>query len=461
MKKTNRRHSKAVFLRGWLRFISSIERKKRNKPKRGKNGKLRFADDITPIKNQVVSFIEKISTMKEYDSSILRLKEDKITIPKNFDLYYYPEQSLTFISAATKLIARGKRKSYLLNYKRNKTHCLGVECLLGVALTAARQSNINYQDSTVQINGIYPKDEQYLEIIRDIGLVKEISNADPGMVLDATETSKKSNPKQRIFSADSIGKESASAFAHDTKNITAEGFTGYINKCLNDHGLKLVNEARDHLTSCMGELLDNAERHCGLEQRPRWYLRGFVNNNVRNPICELAVFNFGKTIDETFDELPDEHFSLSRQVNPYVKRHIGKKGMFKEGLITVAALQGRVSCKNINETDSSGTGTIELLKLFQDMHDSLKKMGRDIKGGIKMTLISGNTHINFDGSYQLKKKSLNNAQSDIFTYPFNDIGLESEPDRTYLKQMKDARFPGVMINIRFPLPENATQRTGG
>lgn len=459
MKKNNRKNSRAIFLRGWLRFISSVERKKRKKSRKGVDGSLRFANDIVPIKNQVVSFIENISVIKEYNSSILRRNAEKILIPKYFDLYYNPEKSLLFISAATKLIARGKSNSYLFNYRKNKTHSLGLECLLGVALTAARHNNINFKDAMVQINGVYPKDEHYLEIIRDIGLVKEISNADPGKVLDATEASKKINPKQRIFSADSIGKENASAFAHDTKNNTAENFTKYINGCLNDHGLKLVSDAEKHLTSCMGELLDNAERHCGLEQRPRWYLRGFVNNNVRNPICELAVFNFGKTIDETFDDLPEDHFSLSKQVAPYVEKHINKKGMFKEGLITVAALQGRVSCKNEKETDSSGTGTIELLKLFQDMHDNLKKMGRDIKGGIKMTLISGSTHINFDGSYQLRQKLVNDAESDIFTYPFNNVGLESEPDRAYLKRMKDARFPGVMINIRFPLPENATQRT--
>ncbi|EMM9996247.1 hypothetical protein JAG49_002516 [Morganella morganii] len=458
MKKINKKNAKSIFLRGWLRFISSVERKRKKNQQKGKIGNLRFSNDITPIKNKVVSFIENISTINEYDSSILKRNAEKIKIPKYFDLYDNPEKSLLFISAATKLIARGKLKSYLFSYKKNKTHCLGLECLLGVALTAAKQNNINYKDTMVQINGIYPKDDQYLEIIRDIGLVKEINNISPGKVLDTTEASKKTNPKKRIFCADSIGKEDASAYAHDRKNITAEKFTKYINDCLNDHDLKLVSEAEKHLTSCMGELLDNAERHCDLEQRPRWYLRGFVNNNVRYPICELAVFNFGKTIDETFDNLPENHFSLNKQVIPYVEKHISKKGMFREGLITVAALQGRVSCKNETETDSSGTGTIELLKLFQDMHDSLKQMGRDIKGCIKMTLISGNTHINFDGSYQLKKKLVNDAESDIFTYPFNEIGLESEPDRTYLKRMKNARFPGVMINIRFPLPENATQR---
>ena len=459
MQKKNRKNSRDAFLRGWLRFIFSVKRKNKKKSRTCENKKLRFANESIPIQNQVVSFIEDISTIKEYDSSILRQNAEKIVIPKYFDLYDNPENSLLFISAATKLVARGEKKSYLFNYRRNKTHCLGLECLLGVALTAARHNNINYRDSMILINGVYPKDEQYLEIIRDIGLVKEINNTNPGKVLDATESSKKINPKQRIFSADSIGKENASAFALDTKNITAEKFTKYINRCLNDHSLKLTLDAEKHLTSCMGELLDNAERHCALKQRPRWYLRGFVNNNLRSPICEIAVFNFGKTIDETFDELPEEHYSLNKQVNPYVNRHLNKKGMFREGLVTIAALQGRVSCQNEKETDSSGTGTIELLKLFQDMHDSLKKMKKDIKGCIRMTLVSGNTHINFDGSYKLKQKLANNDESDIFTYPFNNIGLESEPDRTYLKRMKNARFPGVMINIRFPLPENATQRT--
>ena len=87
--------------------------------KKEKNRNLRFADDSTPIPNQVVSFIESISTVKQYDSSIFRRDAEKILIPKNFDLFHNPEKSLLFINAATKLIARGKSKSYLFNYKKN------------------------------------------------------------------------------------------------------------------------------------------------------------------------------------------------------------------------------------------------------------------------------------------------------------------------------------------------------
>ncbi|EPW6345713.1 hypothetical protein ACWNF4_002201 [Escherichia coli] len=458
MKKIDKKDARKRFLRGWIRFLKGVERKNKRRIKYKAYERLHFSDEVTPVKSQVATFIESISSVKKYDTATLRRKEDRIIIPKYFDLFDHPEKSLLFIHGVTRLIARGKRKSYLLDYTKNKKHCLGAECLLGVALSSAKRHNINLKDAQVQLNGIYPKDEKYLEIIRDIGLVKEINKVTPGKVHDETEKSKKDNPKKRIFSADSIGKENASAFAQDTKNRMSEKFTNYINECLSDHQLKLVSKAENHLTSCMGELLDNAERHCGLEQRPRWYLRGFVNNGLKQPTCEIAVFNFGKTIDETFSGLPLEHYSYNNHIIPYVEKHINKKGMFREGLITVAALQGRVSCKNETETDSSGTGTIELLKFFQDMHDSLKELSKELSGNIRMSLISGCTHINFDGSYKLKKQTLDN-QSDKFTYPFNNTGLESEPDRTYLKCMQKARFPGVMINIRFPLPENATQRT--
>ncbi|NCF07967.1 hypothetical protein [Kosakonia sp. MH5] len=457
MKRVTPTESKRIFIRGLLRFLKSIQRKKnKNKSKQG----LYIGDIQTPIKSQVGVFIEKIAKIRKYDSSVLNRSNDKVYIPRGFDMFSNPEKTLLFVHAITRLVLRGKRKSITLDYKKNRTHCLGAECLLGVALTEARQHNIYLNNTIVQINGTYPKDSQHLEIIRDIGLVNEISVSTPGSVRDSTAVNANDNPKKRIFKAESIGKENASAYAHDKKNITAERFTSYINDCLKDHNLKLVESAAKHLKSCMAELLDNAERHCGIEQRSWWYLRGFVNNSLRSPNCEIVVFNFGKTISETFQGLPEDHFSYSQQVLPYVEKHIDKAGMFEEGLTTVAALQGRVSCKNQEESDSSGTGTIELLKLFQDMHDNIKNMSGDVKGRIQMSLISGAVHINFDGSYKLRKRFVNGEESDIFTYPFNndDLGLEKAPDKNHLKKMKDANFPGVMINIRFPLPENAVQR---
>lgn len=451
--KKNSRNGKKSFLRGWYNHLNAVSRRTKGIRASNNISRVTIENELTPIINPTISFIEKISKLKGIDGKFV--SENKIKIPKSFNFYDDPESALLFIHSATKLVCRGKQKSLTLDYSSAKNFCLGAECLLAVSLIEARQNNPNFAGTNIQLNGVYPKKEQYLEIVRDIGLVREMDEATPGILNDLSI--KKSNPKQRIFKADSIGKEDASAFARDTKNLTAEQFTAYINKCLNDHLLELNEKGGDHLTSCMGELLDNAERHCGISQRPRWYVRGYVNNNLRNPVCELTVFNFGDTIFESFEGLPPDHFSLTKHVQPYVKKHIRKRGMFEEGLATVAALQGRVSCKNEHDTDSSGTGTIELLKFFQDMHDNLRVLKGKNEEKPRMSLISGSTHISFDGTYKLQKRLTTDGESEFYTYPFNDRNLEKEPDRAYLKQMKNARFPGVMLNIRFPLQK--TQRT--
>lgn len=441
------------FMKGWLRYLYIVNRKKTRKKVSAINARVAIKNESIPITNPIVSYIENMSSLKGIDGKIVR--DNKIKIPKSFSFYDDPEKALLFIHSATKLVCRGEGKSVILDYSSAKTHCLGAEYLLGLALIEARKTNPNYPNSNIQINGIYPKKEHYLEIIRDVGVVKEMDDATPGKIQDLSI--KKDNPKQRIFKAESIGKEDASAYAQDYKNKTSELFAKYIDECLGDHKLKLKEEAAKYLKSCMGELLDNAERHGGISQRPRWYVRGYVNNNLKNPVCELAVFNFGQTISETFENLPAEHYSLNAHILPYVTKHHGKRGMFDEGLTTVAALQGRVSCKNVLDTDSSGTGTIELLKFFQDLHDNLRRIRGTSEEKPKMSLISGSTHISFDGTYKLNKRLINDGESEFYTYPFNDSGLEKAPDRAYLKQMRKARFPGVMLNIRFPIQK--TERT--
>ncbi|WP_037036048.1 hypothetical protein [Rahnella sp. WP5] len=452
MKKKSR-DGRERFVRDWNKYLFEVSRRKKVRNHSSNPTRLSFENESTPITNPTVTYIEKISKLKGVDGRFV--DGNKIKIPKTFNFYDDPEGALLFIHSATKLVCRGKQRSITLDYSGAKKYCLGAECLLGVSLIEARKNNPNFSETNIQLNGIYPKKEQYLEIIRDIGLVKEMDEATPGKIKDLSI--KVNNPKQRIFKSESIGKEDASAFARDKKNLTAENFTGYINDCLGDHELELNETAADHLTSCMGEMLDNAERHCGTPQRSRWYVRGYVNNKLRNPVCELTIFNFGNTIFESFEGLPPDHYSLNEHVKKYVNKHIGKRGMFSEGLTTVAALQGRCSCMNEHDFDSSGTGTIELLKFFQDMHDNLERIRGVNEEKPRMSLISGSTHISFDGTYKLQRRLTMDGESEFYTYPFNDQTLEKEPDRAYLKEMKKARFPGVMINIRFPLQK--TQRT--
>ncbi|EMT6578181.1 hypothetical protein WMR74_004268 [Providencia rettgeri] len=447
--KKKKNNDKLYTIRGWNRYLYSAYRKKNYKYSGKKD--ISECDESYEITSPEVKYIEKISRSRRHDVSIDA--NGIITMPKVFSLYRDPDKALSFIYSVTKIVARGNFKKITLNYKKAKEYCLGAECLLALALIEARKIN-NKFTKNVGINGVYPKNTEHLEMIRDVGLVQELNESKESHIQDSSV--KRDNPKQRIFKRQSIGYEKASAYAKDTKNKAAQEFTDYLNECFNDHKLSLNEMAAEHLTSCMGELLDNAERHCGVDERPRWYMRGYVDNSSKRPACEVSIFNFGKTIAETFNDLPQEHYSLSNHIIPYVEKHKDKKGMFDDGLITVAALQGRVSCKNMHDTDSSGTGTIELLKFFQDMHDQLRVIHDGISEKPIISLVTGKTHIVLDGRYSLQVNKIDDGESESYIYPFNQFGLEQAPDKAYLKEMKKAQFPGVMVNIRFPLQETVS-----
>ncbi len=443
--KKNKANGRDIYIRSFRKFLLSIKRKGRKylplvntseKYKRIKSPK------------SILKFVNFFCLLGKSKVNINKFN-GVLTIPKDFSFFYEPAKALTFIYKATKIVSESEIKEMTLCYDRVKEYCLGAECLLAMALTEARKINPYSDKRGVLINGIYPDNDQHLEIVRDIGIVREIQRDEYTEIRDNSDREKKKN--QIIFIKDSIEWEDPSVHANDTKNKTSESFVKYINNCLNPYKLVLNSNAEDKLKSCMAELLDNAERHSGLLQKPLWYVRGYVNHKHEYPTCEMVIFNFGNTIPETFNNLSNEHFSLRKHIEPYVYKHISAKKMFKNGLITVAALQERVSCKNESASDSNGTGTMELLDLFQELHDSLCKL-RDVEMKPVMSLVTGNTHIKFDGAFRIIKKKLRNSDGETQIYPLNSTGLENPPDRNYIHNMGDVRFPGVMINIRFPLP---------
>lgn len=438
--------SRKTFLLGLARHLNSVSRKhKYYYPPIGRT----IANPNPKITNPILKFFDSISLLRG-DNIGMRGFNGHIRVPKKFTLFEQPEIALKFIYRAMRLVRESSERTVTLDYSETKDYCLGAECLLGIALKEARKSNGNFDKGNILINGIYPPNEQHLEIIRDVGIVRDLNEAEDTQIEDTTAES--TSEHQIVFISDSIGKENSSAYADDQKNKASEAFTKYINDCLNPYYLELLPDAEDKLQSCMGELLDNAERHCGLTQRARWYVRGYVNHSHSHPVCEVSVFNFGDTIPETFHSLPFGHFSYNEHILPYVNRHRKVRGMFREGLVTIAALQERVSCKNELSKDSNGTGTMELLDVFQGMHDHLVRIQEQDVIKPVMSLITGSTHIQFDGKFRIITKALREGNTTRQIYPFNAVGLENAPERAYLSQMQEVKFPGVMINIKFPLP---------
>ena len=66
-----------------------------------------------------------------------------------------------------------------------------------------------------------------------------------------------------------------------------------------------------------------------------------------------------------------------------------------------------------------------------------------------MTIISGNTHIMFDGTYNLSEKKTKNGNIQVIAFN-KENDLRKRPDPNYVKLLKN-RFPGVIISLEFYL----------
>ena len=190
--------------------------------------------------------------------------------------------------------------------------------------------------------------------------------------------------------------------------------------------------------------MGNAEDHPGFAD---WTIQGYLDNSLDTPICEIAIFNFGKSIAETLKELPSNSYTWL-QVDPYVKLHNGRnffsKTWSQSDLLTLIALQGHVSSKNNDLEDTRGQGMGDLIDFFQRMHNDCAPESRS---KAKMVVLSGGTYILFDGKYQMRESTTHgrviafNAEND----------LHSKPDPAYVRSLESFHFPGTVISIRFPL----------
>lgn len=163
-----------------------------------------------------------------------------------------------------------------------------------------------------------------------------------------------------------------------------------------------------------------------------------------------------QTIAETLKKLPRDHYT-TQQIAPYIAKHQGRRffgaNWAEDDLLTLIALQSQVSCKNESPADTRGNGTVDLIEFFQKVHADGEEIGAD-GAGPRMALLSGSTHILFDGTYQLRENS--NGTKVIAFNEEND--LEMKPDPKYVHRLK-AKFPGTVISIRFPLVGSSTTST--
>lgn len=369
-------------------------------------------------------------------------------MPVNFCFIEHPEESLASIWESVTACLNYENSSLAISHHMVKRYSLMSEALLGVGIEAGRQWR-RVNKTKILINGWMPKDKDHQQLLSEIGIVKELNAKRATPLPYSTE-------KQHLFSYKSIKKSVPSPHSQDDKTIASEKLAAHVNACVQDHKLELTEAAEIALMKSVSEVLDNAERHSSAEGNAGhiWYARGYLNSHSEQQNFEVSIFNFGITIADSFLGLPPNDYSR-KLVLDYTTAHLG---LFdEEQLITVAALQQRYSCKNRTSKETNGQGTIVLIQLFEQLCDEFAQEFGITNAKPLMSIVSGKTHILFDGTYKLSQ--LNdytgaNMDDEQWIIAFNQQNsLKSPPDSKYVRKLNQAYFPGVAISIRFPLKE--------
>lgn len=231
----------------------------------------------------------------------------------------------------------------------------------------------------------------------------------------------------------------------------------YIKRCLKRMNRELIIEAETGFYKVIGEIMSNAEEHSTMPFR---YAIGFFqethNTDDHFGIFNFCIFNFGKTIYETFKSPDCLNPTVVEQMTDLSVEYT-KKGWFtnadfeEETLWTLYSLQEGVTSKE----KKRGNGSIQYIKNFFSLKGNVDK--DEVS---KLLIISGNSRILFDGTYGITEKQGTNRKFKMMT--FNETGeISDKPDKNYVT-FAPHFFPGTLISARILIKfDNTKQENNG
>lgn len=402
---------------------------------------------ITPKMTKMGRFYKKMSLSEK------RVNKTKIKLPMppDFCIFSNPESVIKLCGNVFSLFKKNRVTSIEINHNSTKKYSLGSEVLFGLSCAEGERYRAINNLKQIRLLGNLPVNKDHEYIIRDLGILSELDS------LTISKGVERDPFLVHVFKSECLTHDTPSALALDAKNKTTIDVILHLNRCLQDYQLELKEDAAQRFKNCISEMLDNAIEHCNLTH-PAWYVRSYLNSNGVDKFFELTILNFGCSYAESFTRLGKDHFAREF-VDKYIRQH--KNSVDEAALYTVVALQGRVSSKNTNDMDTRGQGTIVLIESFEQMYQEIKKLRPMLRSGCEsvMNLISGNTIIHFDGMYHSRSIPLDDGAERVIYAINQEQDLKIPPSKIHVRTMKNAFFPGAMINIRLPLSELLVSKT--
>ena len=379
-----------------------------------------------------------------------------IHIPKNFSILSNPDASYKVLKQLVEAIVYQNCEELSLDYQ----NCISCDLATQVFLDSILKSFDRYIKRCKAANVIrfIRIDKVGGEHIHNESLQKMVNSVDsPVELLNRRMRYKDVEPFQ-LRQVDS--REVTAAKFEGLKEIDATELIEYVERCLSRFNKALTQDARQNLGTVLGETLANAEEHSTLHNR---YLIGYMeeSNDAQSHygLLNVVIMNTGSTIYERFKyPREDEKINMEcvRQMMALSER-FAKRGLFdfdkftEENLWTLYSLQGGVSIVP-REIRNRGNGTIGFIKSFFSLKGSSQ-----VDNISRMTIHSGNTRIDFDGTYQISESYGSDGRK-IERMTFNNSNsLEDKPDSKYVYNTK-YYFPGTLISAQLLINDDDVQK---
>ncbi len=379
-----------------------------------------------------------------------------IHIPKHFSILSNPESSYDVLKQIVEAITFQNCDKLILDYQNCKCCDLATQVFLDSILKSfdryarlCKAAKVTKYIRISQVCGEHIYDDSLRKMINSVGSPVELINR---------QIQFKDVEPFRLRQIDS--RDVTKVKFEGLKEIDSTDLIEYVQKCLLRFNKTLTQDARQALGTVLGETIANAEEHSTLHNR---YLIGYMEENNDNQshygILNVVIMNTGSTIYERFKYPNEDEIINSECVGQMqsLSDKFTKKGLFdfnkftEETLWTLYSLQGGVSIVP-REVRNRGNGTIGFIKSFFSLKGST-----EVDNVSRMTILSGNTRIDFDGTYQISE-SVGNDGRKIARMTFNRTNsLDVKPDSKYVYHTKHY-FPGTLISAQLLINDDDVQR---
>lgn len=411
---------KINFERNRVNKIARNKKKRKNKKNNyNKNYFLQSNKSKQEIKTKVQKILEKNEFSKKID---IIYKKAIIKIPKEFCFIRNPEQSLEILKKINYFFEKTRIEEIFFDYSECELLGLDASVVMDVIVIDGLKYRKRYNIPT-KLNGNYPKTKNAVQVFINSGLLKhlDISKNIEDPLIERLEPFVKNKSSLDL-----------------TNKVIL-----YYQNCLKRNGYELTLKGIDKFNNLVGEIIDNLGNHSG--ENGDWFVSGHFAQRENNELGKgtLTFISFGNTIYESLKE-PTVSQTIRKKLEAHTKSHrnLFEIGSWNEEMSwTVFALQYKISRLNSKKDPDRGTGTIKFIQNFSII-------GKTVESEKPlMTILSGNTHILFDGTYNLKNKIVRNKEVPVIAFN-KENDLRKRPDKRVVKLLKN-KFPGTIITVEF------------